>query len=158
MTLGLALSLIGAAISIIGGGIGTIWGTAYVASGGTGLVAQNPKRFGVVLLSAAIPSSQGIYGFLGSILIMQQTEFLGGEFLDVSTPMGLAFIAGSLPVSLLGMFSGMAQGKVLQSGLRIVAKNPSEIGKSIILAVLVESMAVFGLLLTILIVNNLTIS
>ena len=65
MTLGITLAIFGASISIIGGGIGTILGTLHVAASGAGLVASKPKLFGLVLLSSALPSSQGIYGFLG---------------------------------------------------------------------------------------------
>lgn len=155
MTLGLSLSLLGAGLSIIGGGIGTILGTLSVGSSGASLVAAKPKYFGLVLLSAALPSSQGIYGFLGSILILQQTGFLGGQTATVGTDLGLALVFASLPVALLGAFSGYGQGKVLQSGLRIIANNPANVGQAVILGVLMESMAVFGLLLTILMINGL---
>lgn len=157
MSVGLALSVLGATISIIGGGVGTILGTRHIASGGSGLVAAKPQSFGLVLLMSALPSSQGIYGFLGSILILQQTGFLAGTINDVGLEMGLALFFASLPVGILGLFSGNGQGQVLQAGLRIVAKNPADVGKSVILGVLMESMAVFGLLLTILIVNNVTV-
>lgn len=154
MTLGMTLALFGAAISIIGGGIGTILGTLHVGSSGAGLVASKPKFFGLVLLLSALPSSQGIYGFLGSILILQQTGFLAGSGAELSMEQGLVFLAAGLPVAILGLFSGAGQGKVLQSGLRIIANNSANVGQAVILGVLMESMAVFGLLLTILIVNG----
>lgn len=154
MTLGMSLALFGAAISIIGGGIGTILGTLHVGASGSGLIASKPKLFGLVLLMTALPSSQGIYGFLGSILILQQTGFLGGEAAALGLEQGLVYLAAGLPVALLGLFSGACQGKVLQSGLRIIANNSSNVGQAVILGVLVESMAVFGLLLSILIING----
>lgn len=154
MTLGIALSLLGAGISIVGGGIGTILGTLSVGTSGASLVASKPKFFGLVLLSAALPSSQGIYGFLGSILILQQTGYLTGAAANITVEQGLALLFAALPVGILGLFSGHGQGKVLQSGLRIIANNPNNVGQSVILGVLMESMAVFGLLLTILIVNS----
>jgi len=154
MTLGLTLALFGAAISIIGGGIGTILGTLHVGGSGAGLVANKPKLFGLVLLLSALPSSQGIYGFLGSILILQNTGFLTGAPEALSLEQGLVYLAAGLPVALLGLFSGSGQGKVLQSGLRVIANNAANVGQAVILGVLMESMAVFGLLLTILIVNG----
>lgn len=155
MTLGIALSLLGAGISIIGGGIGTILGTLAVGTSGASLVASKPKLFGLVLLSAALPSSQGIYGFLGSILILQETGFLTGSASAVSLEQGLGLLFAAMPVGLLGLFSGFGQGKVLQSGLRIIANNPGNVGQAVILGVLMESMAVFGLLITILMVNSI---
>jgi V/A-type H+/Na+-transporting ATPase subunit K len=157
MTLGLFLAVLGAALSIVGGGIGTIVGTNHVAGSGSGLVAHKPKLFGLVLLLSALPSSQGIYGFLGSILILQQTGLLGGTIQQFSVEQGLVLLAAALPVGLLGMFSGAGQGKVLQSGLQIIANNQSNVGQAVILGVLMESMAVFGLLLTILIVNSFAV-
>ena len=154
MTWGLALSLLGAALSIIGGGLGTVFGTLHVGSSGAGLVANKPKLFGLALVLSALPSSQGIYGFLGSILILQQTGFLAGAPADISIEQGTVLLIASLPVALLGLFSGNGQGKVCQSGLRIIANNSVNVGQAVILAVLMESMAVFGLLLTILIVNG----
>lgn len=154
MTTGIILALVGAGLSIIGGGLGTIIGTLYVGGSGAGLVASKPKLFGLVLLLSALPSSQGIYGFLGSILIMQQTGLLSGAPIAMTPEQGFVLLVGALPVALLGLFSGAGQGKILQSGLRIIANNASNVGQAVILGVLMESMAVFGLLLTILIVNG----
>ena len=87
-------------------------------------------------------------------MILQQTGFLAGNASELSMEQGLVFLAAGLPVAILGLFSGAGQGKVLQSGLRIIANNAANVGQAVILGVLMESMAVFGLLLTILIVNG----
>lgn len=154
---GLALALAGAGISIVLGGIGTIIGTMYVASGGAGIMAKNPQNFGRVLLLAALPSSQGIYGFLGAILILLKIGMLGGDLVVLNANQGWALLFAALPVGVLGMFSGIGQGKALQSGLRVVDKHPKETGKTVILGVLLESMAVFGLLLSVLIIQFLEV-
>lgn len=151
---GVSLSILGAFISVVLAGIGTIIGTYFVASGGAGLVSQNPKAFGPVLLTSALPSSQGIYGFLAAVLILQQGGILGGGT-AVSYQAGMSLLFASLPVGLLCLVSGIMQGKTLESGLRIISSNPAEGGKSVILGVLLESMAVFGLLLSILIISNI---
>ena len=157
LTLGLALSILGAVICIVGGGAGSMAGTLQIAKAGAGLVAEDPKYFGQVLLMAALPNTQGVYGFLGAILILQQTGLLAGEINPVSTATGLGFIFAALPVALACYISGNAQGKLLLSGLKIVAKDAKEAGKAIILGVLIESDAVFGLLVTILMVNNIKV-
>lgn len=158
ITNGLAWALAGAGLSIALAGIGTIIGTMYVASGGAGLMAKDPRQFGRVLLLAALPSSQGIYGFLGAVLILLKVGMLGGdEIIAVTDAQGYALLAAALPVGLLGLVSGIGQGRALQSGLRVVAKHPGEVGKTVILGVLLESMAVFGLLLSVLIIQFLEV-
>lgn len=153
ISLGVSLAVLGSALSIGLAGIGTILGTKHIALGGSGHVAEKPKDFGLALLLSALPSSQGIYGFLGAVLILQKIGMLGGEISNVTPETGMVLLAASLPVGLLGLFSGDGQGKVLQSGLKIVAKNSGNVGQAVILGVLMESMAVFGLLITILIIN-----
>jgi V/A-type H+-transporting ATPase subunit K len=155
MDLGLGLALVGAALSISLAGLGTILGTKYIALGSTGHVAQKPGDFGLALLLSALPSSQGIYGFLGSVLILQNLGLLGGEVEAINWQTGMMYIMAALPVGFLGLFSGAGQGQVLQSGLQIVAKDSSNVGQTVILGVLMESMAVFGLLITILVINAL---
>ena len=149
---GTSLALIGAGISSLAG-VGSLIGTYYIAGGGAGLVPEKPESFGSVLLTSALPSSQGIYGFLASILILQQAGIIGGAA-SVTTSEGMMLMLSGIPVGLLGLFSGAFQGKVLQSGLRIIAANTGDAGKSVILGVLLESMAVFGLLLSIIIISN----
>ncbi|MCA9378907.1 permease [Candidatus Dojkabacteria bacterium] len=155
METGLVIAVLGATLAIVGGGIGTIVGTLYVAGGGAGLVAKNPASFGSVLLTAAIPSSQGIYGFLTAILIIQRLGLLDGNLATITTEQGWTLLMAALPVAVLGLVSGVAQGRVLQSGLRIIASSAANVGRAIILGVLIESMAVFGLLVSILIVNSI---
>lgn len=152
---GVSLAIIGAFLSITLAGIGTMVGTYIIASGGAGLVSEKPKAFGSVLLTAALPSSQGIYGFLAAVLILQQAGVIGGGD-PIGMSAGMALILAAMPVGLLGLISGYLQGKTLQSGLRIISSNPAEGGKSVILGVLLESMAVFGLLVSILIISNIS--
>jgi V/A-type H+-transporting ATPase subunit K len=148
------MAVAGAALSVGVAGIGTIIGTMHIAAGGASLLAEKPKAFGTVLLMAALPSSQGIYGMLVTFLILNKIGYLSGTVLPFSVETGGYFLMAAIPVGLTGLFSGIGQGKVLQSGLRILAKRPGNFIQSVVLAALVESMAVFGLLISILIVNS----
>lgn len=157
MSIGVIIAITAAVLSIVLGGLGTLLGTNFVAKGGTGVVAENAKAFGGVLLTSALPSSQGIYGFLAAILVLQNLGVVSGEIVQIDAQTGWAYFIAVMPVALLGLVSGYGQGKVLQSGLRIIANSPKDAGKSVILGVLMESMAVFGLLLSIIIINNLAV-
>jgi len=63
---------------------------------------------------------------------------------------GLALLVASLPIALTGLFSGMHQGKVCAAGVQMVAKRPEAMMKSVIFGAFVETYAVFGLIVTIL--------
>lgn len=157
MTMGVVLAVTAAVISILLGGMGSIIGTFTAAKSGAGVVSENPKAFGGALLTSALPSSQGIYGFLAAVIILQKTGLLGGEVSLMTVNTGLILLVGALPVAVLGLVSGIGQGKAIQGGMRILAKDPRDVGKAVILAVLVESMAVFGLLLSILVINSVEV-
>lgn len=153
MELGLALALFGAAIAVGLAGIGTIFGTAFVAGGGSGLLAKDAKLFGRILIFSAVPSSQGLYGFLIAVIISQNIGIFGGEIPALTFAEGLGYLAAGIPVGILGFFSGAMQGKVLQAGLKVLITNPSESSKALILGVLVETMAVFGFLISFLMIS-----
>jgi V/A-type H+-transporting ATPase subunit K len=151
ITIGLVFAILGAALALIFAAAGSAVGMGKTASSGSGLVAENQNYFSKVLILSSIPSSQGIYGFLMSILILQRAGFLGGGIVDISLDEGLALMISSLPVALTGLVSGVYQGMVLSNGMRILAKDETQQGKVIILATLVETWAIFGLLASILI-------
>jgi V/A-type H+-transporting ATPase subunit K len=155
MTYGVVLAVTAAVVSILLAGTGSIIGTLIAAKSGAGVVSEKPKAFGGALLTSALPSSQGIYGFLASVIVLQKIGLISGELIQLDTNVGMALLFGALPVAILGLVSGIAQGKVVQAGTRILANNPADVGKAVILAVLVESMAVFGLLLSILVINSI---
>jgi len=60
-------------------------------------------------------------------------------------------------VAIAGLISAIFQGKVSIAGMNIVAKQPDASGKGVILAAMVETYAVLGLLATILLINGIVI-
>jgi len=158
MTYGLFIALAGAAIAAILAGIGSIFGVRTAAQASAGVVSEDPDKFGKVLILTALPGSQGIYGFLAAIIISNATGILSGSPLDLSLQQGWAVLAAALPCALTCLFSGIYQGKVAAAGVNITAKKPDASGKGVILSAIVETYAVLGLLVTILIVNGLNLS
>ncbi len=156
MTLGLVLAIIGAALSVVLAGIGSIIGVGLAGQAGAGITSEEPEKFGKVLLLEALPGTQGIYGFLGTFWVMMKTQLLSGG-VQIDTNTGLVILLSCLPVALAGLFSGIYQGKVSVAGMNIVSKQPGDSGKAIILAVMVETYAVLGLLATILLINGIQV-
>lgn len=155
MELGLALAILGAALAVGLAGMGSALGVGIAGQAASGVVSEDPEKFGKVLLLEALPGTQGIYGFLAAIMVLQKVGLLGGELVSISSSIGWQLLFAALPIALTGLLSGMYQGKVCAAGMGIVAKKPAESGKAIILAAMVETYAVLGLLATILLINGI---
>ncbi len=156
--MGLALAIAGATTAVILAGIGSVLGTGTAGRAASGLVSVAPEQFGKVLLLQALPGTQGIYGFLGAIMALQKIGLLGGESVELSMALGWQVFFACLPIALTGLFSGWFQGKVSAAAVGIVGKKPTEVGKGIILAAVVETYAVLGLLATILLLNGINVA
>lgn len=155
MEYGLLLAIIGAAAAAIVAGIGSILGVRTVGLASAGLVTEDPDKFGKVLLLTALPGSQGIYGFLAAIIIANKIGVLSGNPLAVSNASGWVILMAAIPVMVTCFLSAIYQGKLAAASVNITAKQPDASGKGVILAAIVETYAVLGLLVTILLVNGL---
>ena len=155
MTFGIALAILGAAIAAIMAGIGSAIGVGLAGQSGSGVVSEEPEKFGKVLLLEALPGTQGIYGFLAAVMALQKIGLLGGEVVDISVNVGWQILFACLPIAFTGLTSGWLQGKVSAAGMGIVAKQPKASGKAVILSAMVETYAVLGLLTSILLINGI---
>lgn len=138
---------VGAIISALFGFIGSTLGMGYAGRASSAVLAERPELFGKIMIMAALPGSQGIYGFVGAFLILNASGLMGGGETVLTMAQGVQFLLVGIPIGLSGLFSGMFQGSVAASGIATIAKDDSLSGKAIILAALVETWAIFGLLI-----------
>ena len=131
-------------------GIGSSVGVGIAGEAASGIVAEEPEKFGRVLLLQALPGTQGVYGFIAGFLALNQISAVGSA---MTIDMGRAFLFACAPVAISCLFSGVYQGRVSVAAMQIVAKKPEESGKALILPALVEFYAVLGLLGTILLLQ-----
>ena len=75
------------------------------------------------------------------------------KMIDVTVTQGLAMLAASLPLALSAYYSAVFQGKVIAGGMNILAKGEEGFGTAVILAVMVETFALFGFLVTFLMID-----
>ncbi len=148
MSLGIFYAILGAAIAAAGAGIGSAMGVGIVGEAAGGVITEDPSKFGKVLILQILPGTQGLYGFLAAFMIMNKISA------GMSVSMGLGLLAASLPIAIVGYFSGKHQGKVAAAGCSVVAKRPDQNGKAIIFSAMVETYAVLALLVTILLINQ----
>lgn len=147
------LAVLGAALAVGLGGIGSAKGVGIAGEAAAGLIAEDPDKFGQTLILQALPGTQGIYGFLVGIMVMLNCGFFGGNA-ALTASQGMYVLAACLPCALTGLISGIHQGRVAAAGINVVAKRPNEVSKAMIYAAMVETYAILGLLISILLVIN----
>ncbi len=157
MELGLILAIAGAGLAVTLPSVGSAISLSEVGRSAAGLISEEPEKFGKALLLQVLPGTQGIYGFLAAVLVLQEIGLFGEEVVTVSTSAGWQILLACLPITIAGLLSSVLQGKVSVAGISTLAKRPEEAGKAIILSAMVETYAVISLLLTILILNGITV-
>lgn len=156
-SMGIAFAVVGAVFAALFAGIGSAKGVGLVGEAGAGVVSVDPSKFSKVLILQLLPGTQGLYGLLTAILMMSRIGIIGGTPADLTLSQGLMFFAASLPIAFVGLFSGIAQGRAAAAGVGIVAKKPDQNGKGIIMAAMVETYAILALLVSILLIYNISI-
>ncbi|MBC7349359.1 MAG: V-type ATP synthase subunit K [Candidatus Aminicenantes bacterium] len=155
MSLGLTLAILGGALAVFLAGTGSAIGVGLAGQAASGVMSEDPSKFGSMLLLSALPGTQGIYGFLSGFLVILKLGLIGGTALAPNVQQGLQIMFACFPVAFAGLVSGIHQGKVCAAGIYMVAKQPKEMTKPMVLAALVETYAVLGLLATVLILNGI---
>ena len=155
MEIGLTIAILGGALAAILGGIGSAIGVGLAGQASSGVMSEDPEKFGSLLLLVALPGTQGIYGFLSAFLVILKLGLTTATVVKLDSSQGWQILIACLPVAFAGLVSGIHQGKVCASGVYMVAKQPKDLMKPVIMAALVETYAVLGLLITILLLNGI---
>ena len=137
-------AILGAGLAFFIAGIGSSKGVGLAGQAGAGVLAEDPKKFGSVMLLEALPSTQAIYGFVIAFMIIGQIDP------EMTIQQGLHLLAAGLPIGIVGLISGLYQGKVAAAGIQLISKRPASLGSAIILALMVEMFAILSLIVSIL--------
>ncbi len=154
---GIVFAVMGLAFAALFGGIGSALGVSIAGQSAAGVVSEDPAKFGRVLILQLLPGTQGIYGLVIALLAMSQVGILGGSA-DMSVTEGLYYFAACLPVGFTGLASGIYQGKASVAAINLFNKRPEQFGKAMLFPIMVETYAIFGMvvsLLAVLFVSNL---
>ncbi|MFO8109741.1 MAG: V-type ATP synthase subunit K [Thermoplasmata archaeon] len=144
----LGLVGIGAGLAVGIAGMGAGMGVGIVGAAGSGLISEDPDKFGKALVFQALPQTQAIYGLLIAILLLIFSGLLGGnKTLDLG--LGLVGVGAGLAVGIAGL-SSIGQGIAAASGVTTIAEDEGMFGKSMVFSVLPETQAIYGLLIAIL--------
>jgi len=160
VTLGMALAYLGCALSAVLGGVGSSIGVGLAGREGTGVMSEDPEKFGKLILLVALPGTQGIYGLLGFFMALAKVGAFSAALAAggaASTNLGLSILMACLPVGFTCLVSGIHQGKVCAGGVAMAAKHDEAVGKALIFGALVETYAVLGLIATILALGGIKV-
>jgi len=149
--LGNMLALLGAACAVFLAGSGSSIGIGITGRASAGVLTEKPERYGLNFLLVVLPGTQGIYGLVGAMLVMNYMGFFSANFkVSLSIWQGLTVFAGCLPVGVAGLVSAIHQGHVCAGGIIMAAKRPEMAFKAgAVYGAMVELYALFGLLVTI---------
>ena len=146
------LALFGAALAAILPGMGSAKGVGMVGEAAAGLVSEDPSKFGKALILQALPGTQGIYGLITAFLIIFNMGILSGNVAELTVAQGGYYLAAALPIAIVGYFSAVKQARVATAGISLLAKRPKEVGKAITSSAMVETYAIFAVLVSLLMV------
>jgi V/A-type H+-transporting ATPase subunit K len=156
--LGLTYALAGAAVATFLAGIGSATGLCIAGKAADGVLSEKPERYGSLMLMVLLPSTQGIYGFVISILVMVKLQIIGGNPLPVTAVQGIEILAACLPVGIASLASGIQQGKAGAAGIIMTAKKPEMAVKAgVLYAAMIEFYAILGFLVSLLLLLGIKV-
>ncbi len=143
---GYLMAEIGAVIAVILSGIGSAKGVGLAGEAASGVIAEEPEKFGRSLVLQLLPGTQGIYGFvIGLFIILKLSD-------AITLQNGFKLLLAGLPVGIVGLSSAIAQAKTASAGIGILAKNADEATKGIIYSVMVETYALLAFIISLMLV------
>lgn len=145
---GLVFAVIGMALTVIFPGIGSAKGVGMVGEAASGLVIDEPDKFGKSLILQLLPATQGLYGFVVAIMVLNNLS------VGMSLQQGLFILAACLPMMIVGYPSAVAQAKIAAAGITILRRNEEQMTKTIIYTVMVETYALLAFVTSIIILNT----
>jgi V/A-type H+-transporting ATPase subunit K len=147
MTIGSVIGVMGIAVCVLLCGIGSALGLYKTGSSAAGVLGENSKKFGKVLVLVLLPATQGIYGFIIGIIA-------SGNIAALETAeQGWALFGAVLPMAISGLVTGIFQGKSAANCIYAVGKQDSLGGKLIIYPAMIEFYAILGLIISIMVIG-----
>ncbi len=148
MEASLLIAYLGIAIMLALTGIGSAYGVTIVGNAAIGAAKKVDGKFGNFLVLAALPGTQGLYGFAGYFMFQTIFEVLTPE---ITMFQAVATLAAGLALGFIGLLSAIRQGQVCANGVVAIGQGHDAFGNTLILAVFPELYAIVALAATFLI-------
>lgn len=144
------IALISVTLAAAYAGYGSAKSVGAVGAVSQGIIAEDPKKYGRLLILEALPGTQGIYGLISWFMYLYLSGYISGSPMNLTLAQGLMVTAAVIPMGIVGYHSALHQAKVACAGCALVAKRPEQMSKALIMAGMVETYAIFALLINIL--------
>jgi V/A-type H+-transporting ATPase subunit K len=92
---------------------------------------------------------------LGISDAMAETEDVVLNVTEISTGMGLAILGAGIPTAVATIGAGIAVGPIGAASLATIAEKPETLGRTLIYLGLAEGIAIYGLVISILLLNKI---
>lgn len=140
--IGLTIAIIGSGFCFLLTALGSAIGCSITGQAGSGVISEKPERFVSMLILQALPGTQGFYGFV--VLMFVLNIVLGGGRYP-SIWQGWEIVFACAPMGIVGCLSAIYQGKVCVAGCSQIAKRPETLASAMVFAIVVETYAVLSL-------------
>ncbi len=141
------LAYVGLGIMVGLSGVGSAYGVSIAGNATIGAMKKDPESFGNYMILSAMPSTQGLYGFVGFFVMLGTL----GKIATMNWNVAAAIFGAGLALGLVGLFSAIRQGQVVANGIAAIGSGYKVFGNTLILGVFPELYAILGLLATIMI-------
>lgn len=141
------LAMIGLGIMVGLAGAGSAIGTSIGGAAVIGMLKKKPEAFGNGMVLAALPATQGLYGFVGFIMY---NTLLGGAGGTLTSFQGGVVLAAGIALGIAALISAIQQGNVCANGISAIGSGNDVFGNTLILAAFPEFYAILALVAAIL--------
>ncbi|MDR1115236.1 MAG: ATPase [Tannerella sp.] len=144
----IVLAYVGVALMVGLSGIGSAWGVTICGNAVVGAMKKAPDKMGLYIGLSAIPSSQGLYGFV-AYMVMQPYLTV-----DVSQHVAAGIFGAGLLMGFAGLISAFRQGDVCANGISAIAAGHNVFASTMVMAVFPEMYAILALVVSLLIAGT----
>lgn len=142
----IVLAYVGVALMVGLSGIGSAYGLTICGNAVIGAMKKAPEKMGSYIGLSALPSSQGLYGFVAYLITVQQ--YLVEE---ITWIVAAGIFGAGLLMGFAGLFSAIRQGQVCANGIAATAAGHNVFAATMVMAVFPELYAILALVVSILI-------
>jgi V/A-type H+-transporting ATPase subunit K len=110
---------------------------------------KNPDAFGTYIVLCALPTTQGLYGFVGYIMLQ------GYLVPEITWLQAWAILCTGIMVAVAGLYANIRQGQICANGITATGAGHNVFAATMIMAVFPELYSILALLVTILVSGSI---